>query len=736
MNFLSPAFLVGLPLVAVPLVIHLLSRRQQKKISWGAMRFLLQAATRKRRLWRLTDILLLLLRTAAFLFFIFALARPLLPATWLGGSIPREVILVLDQSMSMARRADGTTLFELQLQKAGELLDELNASDSVRVLLAGESPEWLTPTSIAGHGSSLRTLRSQLNALRPSLAAADLVACIREAADLEPAKDKSGRLIVVLTDGQRFGWRMDERPLWAALQARLDKAELPTGVNVELLDRPGADSGNLCVNRIETARAFGAVDQSLNFSALIQNHGSKPSAPTLLSWRVDEQSIGVATVPELAPEASTRLSLSHPFPAAGTFDVRCALEARDSLVADNEAHLLVQVFDRVPVLFVEARAAKEPLQTDAAFVLAALGARQPGAAGPAWRSVFEPTIVEPGALASTELGRFRCVVLADVPRLDAAVVEKLDEYVRGGGGVWITLGDDTDEAAFNEQFHSGGLGLSPLKIKGAIGDANDREKFVAIRATSDTHPATALLADFQRLDLDRARVYRRQQFDPFSGKDVSVLLQSDQGDAVVVERKLGQGRVLVQAIPLGVSWSTLPLCQAYVALLHEWLWYLAEPSLPKRNLAVGESLIERASSAEASAELTLPDARTVRLAAGAAANGAHFRYSTTRWPGQYTLRDGEGRTALSAKFNVARNPDESNLAPLSEADLEQLRAAKHFQLGGPLASHAATPQWQVPKHPLEGQLLAALAFALLGELMLAGWMTHRRNRRVQAVTMG
>src|SRR5215208_4365953 len=141
MNFLSPVFLIGLPLLAVPLVIHLLSKRQQKKISWGAMRFLMQAATRKRRLFRLTDILLLLLRTAAFLFFIFALARPLLPAAWLGGSIPREIVLVLDQSMSMSRKEGETSLFDLQREKASAMLEKLTSRDSVRVLLAGESPE-------------------------------------------------------------------------------------------------------------------------------------------------------------------------------------------------------------------------------------------------------------------------------------------------------------------------------------------------------------------------------------------------------------------------------------------------------------------------------------------------------------------------------------------------------------------------------------------------------------------
>src|SRR5204863_5458027 len=132
------------------------------------------------------------------------------------------------------------------------------------------------------------------------------------------------------------------------------------------------------------------------------------------------------------------------------------------------------------------------------------------------------------------------------------------------------------------------------------------------RTSSETHPATALLSDFERLDLDRARLYRRHRFNPLSGKDVSVLMEVQHDDPVVVERKMERGRVLVQSIPLGISWSTLPLCQAYVAMLHEWLWYLAEPALPKHNLAVGEAVIESA-NAKTIAELTLPDSRTVEI---------------------------------------------------------------------------------------------------------------------------
>jgi hypothetical protein len=735
MNFLAPAFLIGLPLVGVPLVIHLLSKRQQKKISWGAMRFLMQAVTRRRRLWRLTDILLLLLRTAAFLFFICALARPLFPATWIGGSVPREVILVLDQSMSMSRKEGSTSLFELQLQKANSLLGELRASDSIRVLLAGESPEWLTPDSQPATGSRLRNLRAQLNELKPTLGAADLIGCIREAADLEPAKDKSARAIFVISDGQRFGWRMDERPLWAAVQARIRQAAIPTSVSLQLLETSGPGE-NLCVNKIETARAFGAINQSLAFSASVQNHSAKPSPSTLLTWRVNDQDVGTVTVPGLAAGASTVLSLAHDFPTPGAFEVSCRLDASDVLPSDNQGHLLVQIFEQLPVLLVEDSISSEPLEKDAPFVLAALGARRSADGTREWRSVFEPTVIDSRTLASTDLNRFRCVILADIQKLPRATVEKLEAYVQNGGGVWLALGTHTDENFFNDQLHRGGLGLAPMKLNGAVGDANDREKFFMVRAASDSHPATTLLADFQRLDLDRARVYRRFQFDALSGKDVSILLQAQGGEPVVIERKLGRGRVIVQGVPLGVSWSTLPLCQAYVAMLHEWLWYLTEPNLPKRNLGVGEALIEAAPKEGSVAELTLPDERQMELTAAASLSGAQFRYNATRLPGEHILQvKGAGEKTLSTKFFVARNPQESDLKRFGDADRTQLGSIKQFHVNADLNAMVAVGKTEVPKQPLEGGLLTALAFVLLAEIALAGWSTHRRNLRVRPVSM-
>lgn len=735
MNFLSPAFLIALPLVAIPVIIHLLSRRQQKPIAWGAMRFLMEAATRRRRMWRLTDLLLLLLRTAAFLFFIFALARPLLPAAWLGGAVPREVILVLDPSLSMNRRSGGASLFELQLQRAYALLGELKRADSLRVLIAGESPEWLTDEPVTPTAASLRQLRARLEQLRPSLAKADLAACIREAVDLEPAKDKVQRVVILLSDGQRFGWRLDEPPLWTALQARLEQAGIPTTLSLQWVESQ-ASHQNLSLNRMDTARPHGSVGHVFTFTATVQNHGDNPSQPALLSWEVEGQPAGIATVPELAPGASIPLSITHSFSSAGKFAIRCHLDVSDAIAADNEAALLVDVYDRLPILLVEESTSPDPLENDAPFVLAALG--RGGNERDGWRSVFEPTVLRSEALTSTNLRAFRCVVVVNPGVLSRDAVDRLEEYARNGGGIWFVLGDRTSADDFNNALHRGDAGLVPWKIKPAVGDPNDRTNFYTLRAASDSHPATRLLADLQRLDLDRARIYRRFPYDILTGKDVSVLLQFQDGDPAVVEKRFGTGRVIVQAYPLGVNGSTLPLCQVYVAMLHEWFWYLSEPTLPKRNLAVGDALVHLAPDPQTAAELELPDGRKVSVPAFNAPSGPRYRYLATRWPGNYALRipaTAPGGEAQTVRFQVQRDPRESDLADLTGEQHQQLASLKGYQEGGELNNLATTGQEAIPRRPLDGWLLGALPFLLLGEMALAGWTTHRRNSRGQPATM-
>lgn len=74
MTFLNPIWLWGLVGIAVPLAIHLLSRKEGSVLRFGSLRHLEESHTRQFRSVRLNEILLLLLRTLMIILVVFFLA--------------------------------------------------------------------------------------------------------------------------------------------------------------------------------------------------------------------------------------------------------------------------------------------------------------------------------------------------------------------------------------------------------------------------------------------------------------------------------------------------------------------------------------------------------------------------------------------------------------------------------------------------------------------------------------
>src|SRR5882724_4592379 len=555
MSFLSPVFLWGLPLVAVPVLIHLFGKRKLEVIRWGAMEFLLASATPRRRLMRLKDLLLMLLRAAVVLAIVCALAQPMISSSRFGATGPRDVILVLDNSMSTARKLGAETVFDRELAEVVRLCQQLNAGDRVRVLLASPKPDWFTAGPIAADAPHVRSLLARLRELRPNDGAADMLECLQRAIVAEPAGKDFARFVTAVTDGQAHGWRAETPGAWSSIQGLARKSSPPVLTRVVLAGAPNPIV-NLAIEKMTVGRAVLGVGQPATLTASVKNSGTTTSEPTSLSWRGGEQSLGVSAVPSLQPGAGTTVRLSQPFATPGVTEISCKLAGQDDLPADDSARLLLEVTRAVRVLLVEGEAKTDPVQSDTQYFLAALcyhdGSKDPSSSA----SAFQPKTIDYPRLPAEDLSVFQGVVLANIPRLSPDMVEHLRHYVNMGGGLWIALGEQTDVRAFNQAFFDQGVGLSPLSLLQPVGDDRELAKFTALAPPAADHPATALLADLQRLDIDRVRVYRRHQFSSDIGSSVPVLLRAEGGAPLAVEKNLGRGRVIVQAFPLGDRKST------------------------------------------------------------------------------------------------------------------------------------------------------------------------------------
>ncbi|MCH5377738.1 MAG: BatA domain-containing protein, partial [Planctomycetes bacterium] len=136
MSFLQPVMLFALPIIALPIIIHLINQYRYRTIEWAAMYFLLAANKMSRGYARIRQWLILLLRTLAIAGLIFAISRPL-ASGWMRLAAPGTIdtsFILLDRSPSMQQR--GTRAGQTKLDSAcQQLVQSLKLLKSNRWIL-------------------------------------------------------------------------------------------------------------------------------------------------------------------------------------------------------------------------------------------------------------------------------------------------------------------------------------------------------------------------------------------------------------------------------------------------------------------------------------------------------------------------------------------------------------------------------------------------------------------------
>jgi len=128
MNFLQPMILLALPLMALPILIHLIHQHRHRTVPWAAMMFLVRAQRMSRGMARLRYVLIMLMRMAAVGALVFAISRPLVSG-WLsavGMGKPDATFILLDRSPSMEAldMQTGQSKRSTALGKLTELLEK------------------------------------------------------------------------------------------------------------------------------------------------------------------------------------------------------------------------------------------------------------------------------------------------------------------------------------------------------------------------------------------------------------------------------------------------------------------------------------------------------------------------------------------------------------------------------------------------------------------------------------
>ncbi len=273
MTFLNPILLFGLPLIALPVLIHLINQRRHQSVEWGAMRFLLSAKRVSRGVARLRHVGILTARMLIVAGLIFALGRPLATG-WFGtlaGGKPETVIVLLDRSASMQSQdlTSGESKRTCGLNKIVDLIAAYG-NDSKVVLIDSANN---TATEIENS-----RLLADLPNSQPTDGSADIPSMLQTALDFV-ADNQTGRTdIWICSDAQRSDWDA-ESGRWETLQGSFSDF---AGVRFHILNFNEAPQRNYSVQVESVERVIENESQSALVLDILINRSKDVSGATEL----------------------------------------------------------------------------------------------------------------------------------------------------------------------------------------------------------------------------------------------------------------------------------------------------------------------------------------------------------------------------------------------------------------------------------------------------------------------
>ena len=757
MLFLHPEILWLAPLVAAPILIHLLNRLRYRRVRWAAIDFLLASEKRAVRRARLRHLLLMALRTLLLVAALLALAQPVFRgrlSALLGGST--QVAVLLDSSASMSatdpvagpsfHRARGLVERGLADQPAG-----------CRAVVATFDNRYHSPFNqpLLDRQAAL----AELATARCGSARANVPAAIlRTAESLQ--RGGGGGTIWLLTNLHADGWRRGESGVWQEVRAALKNAGNP---RVVITDVAPAITSNLAIADVRVEAA--SVD-SVRLDVTVELHG-QGSANTTLSLFLDEQA---QTADGAAPSAtgtskqiaSRQISLSAAGTTHAVFDVKMATDRAvtgwfeltpDAMPADDRFYFLLTPKSGVPVLVVDGAPSATLWEGGGDYIVEALAPLQLRRSG---RATLAPQVVRAADLAGTKLVDYAAVVLAELPAFSPELARSLRDYVAAGGLLICFPGGNANIESWNQS------GLFDVRLAG-IESFESMDTCPHLLWASPKSPTDKLKTAY----LDRVRINRIHKIEmtkpvaqPFQAGDKQAgkpvppqvpaevlitagLLAKPDGPAVDMDRPFlvrmarGRGKVYLFAVSGRRDFSELPTNATLLLTLQAAVGShltdgetLSSPAGEPLRLAIppggAKVLLPTDSSAPAA-----KDDNAVPLSP-LADNPNQAEFIRTEQPGLYRLLPSQAASVAAAAPIAAVNaaPEESSLDRIAPGDIRELLRESPIYFTSGSAELEQSAGDGSDRVSASGFPLAMLAILLVLSEVMLGWSIGRPMKAV------
>ena len=664
MGFLAPLFFLGLATLAVPIIIHMIQRERKDVVEFPSLMFLRKIPFHSFRHQRIRNLFLLLLRCAAIALLLGAFARPFFRAAALVAvtSTAREVVILLDRSYSMGYgdrwdRAQAAAL---------DVVNSVGAEDRATIIFfdSGAEAGPRSTTDLASLTGLIgdAVVGSGTTRYGPALKLAEGVFEDSDLPQLEA---------VLVTDFQRSG-------VESAAGVRFPAGTVVTPISVADEETP---IENISVAGVLFAREYFSGRERVSVSARVTNRGTAAVSAFDVSLELDEREIETLTT-DLPANGWATVTFApvtlDDRPVTGT--VRTT---GDRLSTDDVFYFIASPGEVVSVIVVG--------NEDGAFAGALYLNR---ALGIGSSPAFNVSTIRVTNFGADDLDGRQLVILNDSRPPTGQAATALEQFVVGGGGLMVVAGERStwpDDA--------------PDLLPGAFANPVDRlGRGGSLGFVDYSHPVFELFSTPRSGDVTTARFFRYRPMEP--APSATVLARFDDGVPALVERRVGEGRVLFWASSLDNFWSDLALKPVYLPFVHRLVEYLGAYAPPTPWYSAGQ-VLNLAEQWTLLADARLADADLVALSPSGertlVTEGERAGFLRLSEQGFYEIRD--ATATAESPLTLAVNVDLSE-ADLTTIDPGELSSSLTGRVGGGRGTPAEGPIRELTPADLEQRQVA------------------------------
>lgn len=761
MLFVYPALAWGFALIALPVLIHLINMMRHRRVKWAAMDFLLQSHRRMKHWVMLRQLLLLLTRMAAIALLVAMLAGLITTQTWsgmLGDRVTHHLIL-LDDTFSMRERMGGGTAFESATQTASRIVENLANQDQpqrVSVLLYSDilredadatAPNRAARTRVDMDSTSITRLQDLLANLQPTEQSLPLADVLNRAGEMVQEFDESETAqVYVVSDFREKDWGSE-----AALREPISRIE-QHAEELNWINCARLPQDNLAITEVTIGSGTVVAGIPTIVKVSVRNFGDQaatdvPVTVEMFGSEVGEPDLSTAgqslkrlydqlpiTFDEIPPGDQVTRQTQVVFPVEGSHVLSFRLP-EDPLPLDNLHFATANVQSNIPVLIVDG----DPKLTSAFYLQSVFNP------GPTVSTGIGATTTSSSFLTSAELKdlqEFETLFVIDPPQLDDRILNVLRQYVEQGGGIVWHFGPNANE-----------VGLADLAEAMLIP--------TTLQAPAELEPSgTDGTPDFVPGENRLFRVFAGEKnpflrrlviekyypvapdFDPAETPEIRLLGSLRNGDPLVLEHQLGQGRIVTFLTSLGPEWNSWATNPSFIVTVLELRNYVSRGQTDEATYPVGAPVPVIANTGDYRPDVQfyspgttrLPTSRSERaqlepvsgtldgkaeLSGVDAVSGNFVTGQAGVYEAWLTKLDGSNEVR---RFALVPDISESDLLGMNETSLRQLYPSVSF-------NYYAADAWQYDDPTQQGTnwqeiLLALVVGALLLEQVLAYYASY------------